>query len=58
MEISKCEVCSEPSKFINGFADGINNAHGCIFDCSNTMCKEKLKRESLKASDILNRQCV
>lgn len=42
----QCESCKEPTKFPIGFWDGINNTHGCLYDCKNTDCPTKQKMDA------------
>lgn len=38
---TQCNSCNEPTKFPTGFWDGINNKHGCLYDCKNANCPVK-----------------
>lgn len=44
----QCESCKEPTKFPTGFWDGINNTHGCLYDCKNENCPVKQKANHAK----------
>lgn len=38
---TQCNSCKEPTKFPIGFWGGINNKHGCLYDCKNANCPVK-----------------
>lgn len=40
----KCTNCKEKTKHIAGFWDGKDGTHGCIYDCRNFACEEKIRK--------------
>lgn len=52
MQDSHCEHCTERSKYVTGFWDGIDpktgkEIHGCNYGCKNEACAVKIKQDEL-----------
>lgn len=51
----KCNNCNEPTKFVTGFWDGKDGAHGCLYDCKNIQCEAKQLIDNSKQEAIQNK---
>lgn len=51
----KCNNCNEPTKFVTGFWDGKDGAHGCLYDCKNIQCEFKQPIDNLSKKQYKNK---